>query len=459
MDTTIIEHLACLEINKCILQPPFHLLSNVQWNDKGISFDGDISVFNKEIKKTDFIGLVPIQIKGTTTHKRITKKNKIRFSVQKEDLDVYYKNGKGVLYFVVTINHKTYSRQAYYRILAPLDLKDLLYRLEKSGNQSITIPFKKLEDGSLEGVCKTFLKLIEKQPIKYIETSTKTEFTEYKIDYLHLQTDSIFDFFDEQAYVYGVIEDLEIPINTVEIFEIRQEANDAVELDGELINVQYEIRVCQEKINIFIENSLTFDFDKSEINGKVALINGKLTLGKLKTIGSYLKCLKIINYMLKNNRMPLPSLRVVTKLVKKDIFLNIEEDIKIHEDLLNTCRDIGINDDYIFNEHENLSDLFNGIIRVFKNKQYDLINIDSNKLESGMICNIWLSEYLWVILIYKGNKFIDFFSKEALSTIGGFIPKNDQTKVIEENKWEQKFWKVSIYASQSISKMNEAAKF
>ncbi|WP_200416341.1 hypothetical protein [Virgibacillus salexigens] len=54
MDNTIIEHLACLEVNKCILQPPFHLLSDVQWNDKGLSFDGDIPFFPTKLKKMIF---------------------------------------------------------------------------------------------------------------------------------------------------------------------------------------------------------------------------------------------------------------------------------------------------------------------------------------------------------------------------------------------------------------------
>ncbi|MGR5968266.1 hypothetical protein ACT7C1_08340 [Bacillus paranthracis] len=51
MDTTTIEQLACLEINNLILQPPFHLHSNIQWNDKGLSFDGDIEVYSNQNKK------------------------------------------------------------------------------------------------------------------------------------------------------------------------------------------------------------------------------------------------------------------------------------------------------------------------------------------------------------------------------------------------------------------------
>lgn len=460
MDNTIIEHLACQEINKCILQPPFHLVSNVQWNDKGLSFDGDISVYTKEIKKTDHIGKVPIQIKGTTSHKKITKKNKIKFSVQKDDLDVYYKNGKGVLYLVVTVNPKTYLRQAYYRILAPLDLKDLLIKLESSGNQSITISLKKLEYEALEEICKTFLNLIEKQPKNYIEASTKKEFAEYKIDYAHLHSDSSFDYFEEPAYIYGVLENVEIPLKIAKLHEIRGLIKESVVLDGEKVFIDYEMRVGEKKINLIIENSLTLEFIKYEINGIVSLKNGKVKLGKIKTLGSYLKCLKLIKFLLDFNKIPLPSFNFDATLNEKGIFQNVVKDIKIHEELIDTFRLIGINDDYIFNEQENLSNLFNGIIKVFKNNQFDLINISTDKkLENGMIYSIRLSEYIWVMLIFDEDKFIDFFSKKALARVGGFIPKNKQTAIIGESNWEQNYWKVSIFATQSISRMNDAANF
>ncbi|WP_061578538.1 DUF4365 domain-containing protein [Bacillus licheniformis] len=134
IDTTIIEHLACLEINNLTLQPPFHLVSNITWNDKGISFDGEILVYNnKNLVKSNVVGEVRVQVKGTTTFKKIHKRDKIKHPVKKEDIEVYYKFGVGVFYFVVTINPTTLKRQAYYRMLAPFDLKMLLVELDKNG--------------------------------------------------------------------------------------------------------------------------------------------------------------------------------------------------------------------------------------------------------------------------------------------------------------------------------------
>jgi hypothetical protein len=52
MDTLIIEHLACLEVNRIILQEPYHLVSEVKFNDNSPSFDGEIIIYNtSELKK------------------------------------------------------------------------------------------------------------------------------------------------------------------------------------------------------------------------------------------------------------------------------------------------------------------------------------------------------------------------------------------------------------------------
>lgn len=455
MDTTIIEHLACLEMNTLILQPPFHLLSNINWNDKGLSFDGDIEVYSNNIKKTDFIGRAPVQIKGTTTYKKQHKKNKIKHSVDKKDLDVYYKDGKGVLYFVVTINPDSYAKQAYYRILAPLDLKGLLDKLEATGNNSITIPFKRLENGHLERICKTFIKIVERQPVKYIEGSKKQKFITYKINYADVSGES-FDLFEEPAYVYGVSGDFEVPIETAIMQEIRKATNEVVTMNHKEINVNYELRETEEKITLIIENTLTYEFYKKRKTGNI-------NLGRVRTLESYVKCLKLVKYQHEHNKLPFKSFDFIAKINEKELFKDVDKDIKLFEELIEVCNQIGISDNYVFNEQEDLPSLFNGIIDIFKHKKFELINIhDNKKLENAMICNIELSNFVTVKVMFVENEFIDFFSKEALSRIGGLIPKNptiiSNAEQLPDN-WEEYYWKVSIYSTQTINEMQESANF
>lgn len=91
MDNLIIEHLACLEINRIILQEPYKLVSEVQFNDKSPCFDGEIIVYNSsELKKANIEDTVKVQIKGTTKNKKV-KGNKTSHSIEKADLEIYKK--------------------------------------------------------------------------------------------------------------------------------------------------------------------------------------------------------------------------------------------------------------------------------------------------------------------------------------------------------------------------------
>ncbi|MED1569614.1 DUF4365 domain-containing protein [Bacillus paramycoides] len=457
MDTTIIEHLACLEINNLILQPPFHLVSNIQWNDKGLSFDGEIDVYShQKLEKANFISKVPVQVKGTTTHKKIHKIDKIKHSVTKKDLEVYYKNGNGVLYFVVTINPKTYEKQAYYHILAPLVLKSLLSTLNASGKKSITLTFKKLEKGYLESICKTVIDVVKKQPQRYIETSEKMEFTHYKLNFVDVKKDS--DLFEEPAYVYGILENIEIPVQIAQLEEIRKENNEVIRLNDEEINISYRISETGEKRRVVIEDTLTFEFDKTTKSGKVHL-------GKVRTLGSYLKCLRLMNYQLEHDKLPFQSIQLSGKLNEQEHFQGIEDDIKLYKELIDVCGQIGINENYVFNDEEDLPSLFNGIIDIFKSKQYDLLNIhNQEKLEDTRLYNFELSKYVKVKIMYVGNKFINFYSKEALTKIGGLISKTDIAKSHKKDNWAPDDWKehyqkISIYFNQNIEEMAGDANF
>ncbi|MEK4908370.1 DUF4365 domain-containing protein [Niallia circulans] len=450
VSTTIIEHLACLEINKLILQPPFHLISNIQWNDKSISFDGDIEVYqNQNIEKSNFINRVPVQVKGTTIQKTVILKDKISHQVNKKDLEVYYKDGKGVLYFVVTINPLTYARQAYYKLLAPLELKSLISQLNLNSNNSIALHFKLLKTGSLEELCKSFLDVVEKQPKHYIEMSSDREYTHYKIDFVDIKGDS-FNLFDETAFIYGLTnENIQIPVKAATIDQINVFHQEAVNIDSTDIYFNYYITATNKNYIIKIEETLTFELDLQKKTGK-------LHLERLKTLGSYLKCLKLLRYYLEHDNLPFKIITIDIKLDNKDQFNNIDEEIDSYIELIEVCKQIGINEDYIFNKEENLPLLFNSIINIFKNENYESLKIQNGKLEDSNIININLSNYIRLKFWNVNNKLINFYSEEILTTIGGLVPKSDYqekpTKNLSDNEtWDDYYYHVSIYSSTPIS--------
>lgn len=452
VDTTIIEHLACLEINNLILQPPFHLISNITWSDKGVSFDGDIEVYSQQIiEKSNFINKVPVQVKGTTIQKTIFLKDKISHPVKKKDIEVYYKNGQGVLYFVVTINPVTYIRQAYYKILAPLELKSLLSQLDASGNASISLYFKKLERGHLETLCKTFIREVEKQPKYFIEATTEEEFIQYKVSFIDVKRDS-FNLFEETAYIYGITSNkIQMPLEATKVEELKIGKVETVLLNDEEKDIIYRLTETENTYKVVIEDTLTFDLDK-----KSKTCN--FYLGRLKTLDSYLKCLQILNFLIENNKLPFQSINLEGNLEEKEKFQGIQEEIESYKELIEICGQIGIRESYVFNDEEDLPSLFNAIIDIFKNKKYDSLKIQDGQLKEPSIINIELSRYLKLKVLYAKEKFINFYSEEALKTIGGLVPK---TNIAEGNKmpaklpdnWEDYYYKISNYVPFKMEEM------
>ncbi|WP_084184933.1 DUF4365 domain-containing protein [Salinicoccus luteus] len=454
MDNIIIEHLACTEVNEQILKPPFHLISNVQWNDKGLAFDGDITLYSKQIKKEEFIGIVPLQIKGTKTFKKKIKKNKIKHNIKKEDLEVYYANGNGVLYIVVTINPNTFKRQAYYRILAPLDLKVLLDNLRLREESSTSILFKKVKNGGLEYICKKFLRIVEKQPKAYIETNLKKEFDEYKIDYGLLQREDNFNFFDEVAYLYGINNGQETPLTVVELKEIASSTEVEVELGEEILNIQYKIINKNQELIFLVENSLYITLDKESLQGK-------FSLKKIGNLEQFIKALKVLKYIRDYNELPFSkSIQGVNIKSKKDL-LNIEENITAFEEIAEVFASIGVNKDYTFNKEENIENLFNAAIKIFKHNQHNMLTNNENmNTKDYSVKAITLSKDLKVIVFYdaKNNKYINFFSEETLNNLNGLLPK-DNKKQINDIDIEEEYWRVSIYSNEKLDQLKKFNNF
>ncbi|HDI4619000.1 TPA: DUF4365 domain-containing protein, partial [Listeria monocytogenes] len=105
--------------------------------------DGTIRIYNGPgERKRDLIGIVPVQVKGTTT-KNIIKHN--RHEIDIVDLTYYYKVG-GVVYFVVYVTNKV--PKIYYRDLLRIDIKEILKKNEKLRGKkekgTITIDFREV---------------------------------------------------------------------------------------------------------------------------------------------------------------------------------------------------------------------------------------------------------------------------------------------------------------------------
>lgn len=90
-------------------------------NDRTPCYDGDILIYNKDDTNSNehLTGRLPVQIKF---RKCDAKKETITFTIKRNDLEIYYRDG-GVLYFIVT---KDVCPRVYYASLLPYDIRTAL---------------------------------------------------------------------------------------------------------------------------------------------------------------------------------------------------------------------------------------------------------------------------------------------------------------------------------------------
>lgn len=97
----------------------------IDHNDKTPFTDGHIDIYARpgSQAKEDFLGRVPVQVKGRTGLPKEGRKP--AFSVSRSDLRGHLQN-RGVLYFVVYIDPDSGKRDPYYATLSPFKIDELL---------------------------------------------------------------------------------------------------------------------------------------------------------------------------------------------------------------------------------------------------------------------------------------------------------------------------------------------
>ena len=123
MTTKDIEELATNAVRKSILTSG-SLSPYITDNDKGPSWDGFVYVYSSAEKtKKDFLGRIPVQVKGTESED--LSRDKITFSVETDDLHSYIRDG-GVIFFVTCIAQGGLADRIYFAELTVDRLRALL---------------------------------------------------------------------------------------------------------------------------------------------------------------------------------------------------------------------------------------------------------------------------------------------------------------------------------------------
>ncbi|MFF2444923.1 DUF4365 domain-containing protein [Priestia megaterium] len=352
----------------------------------------------------------------------------------------------------------TVEQLAYYRILAPLKVRSLLSHLNSSEKKSISFDFKKMKNGDLDPLRHTFIEEVDKQQTGSTETSENKESKPYKVDFVNIQKEA-FNLFEEMIHVYGIPDDgIRLPVKEAKSDEL----NEVVYMNSESTLVTYQIIETEKGFKVVIEDTLTLNFDRRKKSGL-------FHLERVKSLGSYMKCLRLINYYIQRNKFPFQSLQLSGGTLNlKGHLQQIEEEIESYKELIDICTQIGISENYIFDDKEDFPSLFNAIINIFKNKQYSLLNIHQEKLEKTEIINIELSKYVKLALVHADGCFLNLYSEEALIITGRYssitdVASNHGQDTVEpvmlSDNQENYDQKVSIFASRKIEEMVEDTNF
>lgn len=134
-------------------------------NDKTPVWDGEIHVLRTASeRKSEIFGIVSVQIKST---RQKTKKAALNsFSLNMNDLELYFANG-GVVLFVIWLDENGNLRDIYYKSLPPLSIKKLIkqshLKTRSMNNKKISVPIHKLDDKKLYAMLVDFIKSSRRQ--------------------------------------------------------------------------------------------------------------------------------------------------------------------------------------------------------------------------------------------------------------------------------------------------------
>lgn len=253
-----VSYLSAFIAGSDILDPKFDT------DDKNISWDGTIYVFENEKREKEFYsGTVPVQIKCTDVEEFSDEFVSHKFEVK--DLINYEKNG-GILLFVVEV--KSQNRQFFFSMLLPSDLKDILRT--KGGKKTRSLRLTHLSDentNTIENVCREFI-LHSKKQISTIEFSIPIEeCVEFNIPVISDGTPIIDYVFNHEFYRYGRRQSDKIDFF---VDKVRFEAIGTIELKPIIVNnrtyyPQYEYKKTRNEEKILLGKGVQINLTHSQI--------------------------------------------------------------------------------------------------------------------------------------------------------------------------------------------------
>ena len=400
LDNSRIERLAVQAIVNEANRPGNHLLPNIPIGDKGISFDGDIQVFENENETIQsLLGRVPIQVKGTQVNK--FTKGLISFTFSMEHYKNYYQNN-GVLLFVVEVQQDG-STKTFYKNLLPLELKKLITDFgENKKQKSRVVYLRELEETNIQTICENFLSESPKQSIGLVEYCPIeiNEFDSFSFKSLtfnpnNISTDNIFE---HDFYIYGTKKDFDYPIGFGVIGKMTREGKEDFEVDGLPFNFHLKVEERENFIKVTLENSLEVIFDINDSEQQI-----KFNLFNFHSIASQLKVLPFLELILAGKTVSFRGVFIeMNDLDTKEMIENSKHNFKLLNEVKPVFEELSIPNETII--IGNIKDIYlkiQLIADIFVNHDYSRINKES--LEKGGLLNLYVGD-LRILVYYNPNE-------------------------------------------------------
>ena len=142
VETKKVEKAAVLAVKNLIQACPT-VDDKLDEDDKNILVDGPLELYgSQDMRISDFIGKIDVQVKGTTRKLRVSNRGFVKFSIEVENLRRFNDVFHGILFFCVSVHPKQYTaRKVYYAQLLPYDI-NMLLRKAGPDQKSISVRFR-----------------------------------------------------------------------------------------------------------------------------------------------------------------------------------------------------------------------------------------------------------------------------------------------------------------------------
>lgn len=411
-----IEDLAINILERALLKSPY-LECYIDSNDKTPSWDGNVIVYkNKNNKKSNIMGKVPIQVKGTKSSP-VNKDGTISYCADVADLNNYYNDG-GAIFFVIFVDTILTNGKIYYTNLLPYDLNNVMKKVKKQKKYAIQL---KCFPDSIDGIANIFISFLSNRPKqmgiirKDLPSLKKLKDSGAMIESLSLYTTGIginrntieSYILTHDTYLYAKIKgsDIDIPVEKVSEATIARQIEASVEVKGMVFYNTCQLVYKKDISYIQIGKSLSFKVSKEMTEGAINIkINGNLS--------ERIRDLQFIVSLIEERHMTINGAIMEINPINKKQIDKFKELLRYWNDVKKMLEALGVKEELDCDNltNKDYNNIYNYVNAVLYDKEIGFPNLTEN-YHYGLFAISNLAILLWCEKQNSGNyKVQNFFN-------------------------------------------------